>query len=82
VRRWMRGLRRSAEVSQKPMQPVSLAEGIELLPGLWVAVLQGQVVEAGRTPDQVVESLHRRNIRGAAIVRMPSERDVELVGLG
>ena len=62
--------------------PIRLAEAARHYPGKWVAIKDGEVVGVRETPDQLVDELFRREIQGAYIVRMPSELDHELVGLG
>lgn len=64
------------------MEPVRLADAIRAYPGKWVAIKNGQVVEARDTPDQLVLALHDRDIRDATIIRSPDEDEPELVGLG
>lgn len=50
--------------------------------GLWVALKDGKVVEARRTPYELVMVLHERDITDTTIVRMPGTDEPELVGLG
>ncbi len=61
---------------------VSLEEAVRDFPGMWVAIKDGKIVEARRTPDEVVLALHEREIRDAYVTRIPGEHDKELVGLG
>lgn len=42
----------------------------------------GEVVDARRTPDELVMALKERQIRDAIILRVPAENEAELVGLG
>lgn len=46
-----------------------------------MAIKDGRVVEAHRTPDELVETLYRREITDATVMRLPGEYDKELVGL-
>jgi hypothetical protein len=64
------------------MQVITLKQAVDDFPGMWVAIKDGEVVEARHTPDEVVLALHEREIRGAYVVRMPGEDDDELIGLG
>ncbi|MGH8931756.1 MAG: DUF5678 domain-containing protein [Egibacteraceae bacterium] len=64
------------------LQVVSLEEAVRDFPGMWVAIKDGKIVEARRTPDEVVLALHEREIRDAYVTRIPGEHDKELVGLG
>jgi hypothetical protein len=50
--------------------------------GCWIALKNGQVVDARSTPYELVDSLHDREIRDTTIIRVPSESEAELVGLG
>lgn len=61
---------------------ISLEEAVRDVPGAWVAIKDGKVVEARRTPDEVVLALHEREIQDAYVTRIPGEHDKELVGLG
>jgi hypothetical protein len=62
--------------------PTRVAEDLSGLAGMWVAVKDGRVIEAGRTPDAVGMRLRARNIRDAAILRVPGEGEPDLVGIG
>jgi hypothetical protein len=50
--------------------------------GSWVALKGGRVVEVRRTPYELVAALHERDITDTTVVRIPSEDEPELVGLG
>ena len=50
--------------------------------GSWVALKDGGVVEASRTPYELIAALNARNIVDTTIIRIPSESEPELVGLG
>lgn len=69
-------------MATKRTRVVQLTDAVQQLPGKWVAIKDGKVVEAGATPDQVVAALQRRDITGAYVTRLPAEDDKELVGLG
>lgn len=64
------------------LKPTRLAEGFQDYPGMWVAMKAGRVVEVRPTPDELVEVLARRGIEDATVMRVPSEHNKELVGLG
>jgi hypothetical protein len=50
--------------------------------GCWIALKNGRVVDARGTPYELVASLHDRGIHDTTIIRVPSEDEAELVGLG
>ncbi|MGH8910417.1 MAG: DUF5678 domain-containing protein [Egibacteraceae bacterium] len=66
----------------KRLQVVTFDEAVRNFPGMWVAIKDGKVIEARRTPDEVVLALHERDIQDAYVTRIPGEHDKELVGLG
>jgi hypothetical protein len=68
--------------SVRALTPVRVAEGLEDLAGMWVAVKDGKVIDAGKTPDAVGMKLRARQIRDAAILRVPGEGEPDLVGIG
>jgi hypothetical protein len=69
-------------MASTPLPPQQLAPDLTEYAGLWVAIRDGRVVEAHRTPDELVAALHRRDITDATVMRLPGEYDKELVGLG
>ena len=69
-------------MASTPLPPQQLAPDLTEYAGLWVAIKNGRVVEAHRTPDELVAALHRRDITDATVIRLPGEHDKELVGLG
>lgn len=69
-------------MAARKLQVISLEQALRDFPGMWVAIKDGQIVEARRTPDEVVLALHEREIRDAYVTRIPGEHDKELVGLG
>lgn len=81
VRRWRRETARTGPVVKR-MEPIRLAGILREYAGLWVALRDGKVVEAGETPDQLVMALQRRAITDATIMRAPGPEEPELVGLG
>jgi hypothetical protein len=70
------------ERSVHAFTPTRLAEDLHEFAGMWVAIKDGEVVEAGRTPDAVGMKLRARQIRDAAILRVPGEGEPDLVGIG
>lgn len=60
----------------------TIAEAQREYAGAWVALKDGHVVEARRTPYELVQVLHERDITDTAIVRIPDLNEPELVGLG
>jgi len=60
----------------------TIADAQAEYPGLWVALKDGRVVEARRTPYELTMALHEHDITDTTIVRMPAEDEPELVGLG
>jgi hypothetical protein len=76
--RWL--LRRHRPI--RVMKPIRIADDLQGLAGMWVAVKDGKVVEAGRTPDAVGMKLRARQVKGATILRVPAEGEPELVGIG
>lgn len=64
------------------MERPSIVNIQERWAGLWVAVKDGEVVDARPTPDALVLALRHRDIVGATILRCPAEDEPELVGLG
>jgi hypothetical protein len=51
-------------------------------PGAWVALKNGQVVEARPTPYELIGVLHERGIKNTTVIRVPDPNEPELVGLG
>lgn len=62
--------------------PVDLSEALRSCPGMWVALLNGEMVEVRPTPYALVKALHERDIVEATIIRAPDVHEPELVGLG
>lgn len=63
-------------------RPRRLPQEVLNYPGKWVAIKEDRVIEVRETPDAVVAALHARDIKDATVMRVPSEHDKELVGLG
>lgn len=64
------------------MSTDELTTDIMRFAGVWVAILEGEVVAARPTPWALLMELHERDIVGATVMRSPDEDAVELVGLG
>ena len=60
----------------------TIAEAQREYHGAWVALKNSQVVEARRTPYELVQALHERDITDTTIIRIPDFNEPELVGLG
>jgi len=85
LRRWknslLRGYRAPVEPGRAatPIQTGMLADAVK---GQWVAMHNGEVVEAGATFHEVMVRLHDRDITNVTVMRVPAEQEAELVGLG
>lgn len=66
------------------MEPLRLSEMLQGLEGKWVALKDGEVIEAADNADALFKRLRSKKIRGASVLRVPTEKDheAELVGLG
>lgn len=82
VRKWLASLFRKKNERLGSMEPVRLAERLREYPGLWVAIVGNQIVDARETPDRLVQALSERDISNATIIRAPQLNEPELVGLG
>jgi hypothetical protein len=60
----------------------TLAELQRQYAGSWIALKSGAVVEARRSPYELMMVLRERDIRDVTVIRAPAEHEVELVGLG
>ena len=60
----------------------SLVEVQREYAGAWVALKDGEVVDARPTPYELIAYLHSRGIVDTTIIRVPSDSEPELVGLG
>ena len=66
------------------MEPLRLSEMLRGLEGKWVAIKDGEVVEAADSADALFKRLRSKQIRDASVLRVPTEKEheAELVGLG
>jgi hypothetical protein len=65
-----------------PKYPSSNVEVLREFAGRWVAVRDGEVVDANDTFDGLVVRLRELRERGTTIMRVPSEGEPEPVGFG
>ena len=64
------------------LEPIRLAELLNNVPGQWVALRDGEIVDARSKLDDLVRVLHERDITDVTVVRAPAEHEAEMVGLG
>lgn len=64
------------------VHPIHTRHLADQLAGQWIALQNGEVIEAGATFDAVMLSLHRQGITNVTVMRFPAEKEAELVGLG
>jgi hypothetical protein len=81
MRNWFLRLRKRAAMSDKSSTP-SIADIQGEYPGLFVALKNGEVVEAATTPYALIAALHTRGISNSTIIRVPDPQEPELVGWG
>ena len=60
---------------------INLAELQLEYAGLWVALRGTTVIEARRSPYELVQALRERGLKGS-IVRVPDNDELETVGIG
>jgi len=66
----------------RKMTPLSVSNQVRGAEGKWVAMKDGRVIVVAETPDEVYRQLHGKQVTGATLLRVPSEGEPELVGLG
>ena len=66
----------------RKLDPVHVGNLLREVPGKWVAIIDGRLVEVQETLDLLVIALKNRGIRDATIMRSPGEQEPLLVGLG
>jgi len=64
------------------LEPVHLAEALRQVPGKWVAVRKGEIVEVRETFDRLMLALAERELDDVTVLRSPDTHESELVGLG
>jgi len=62
--------------------PIRLADLLREVPGQWVALRDGEVIEARGSLDELMGVLASRNIKNVTVLRAPAEGESELVGMG
>ena len=74
--------RRGRSTGMRQLAPVKIAELLREVPGQWVAIRDGKIIEARRTADEVMAALARRCIAEAVVLRSPERNEAESVGIG
>jgi len=64
------------------LDPIPVAQMVRAFEGNWVAIKNGEVVQAAETPGLLSLRLKEGQIRNATIVRARRHDETELVGLG
>lgn len=64
------------------IQPIEIGALLRQVPGKWVAIKDGALVDVQETPYKLFESLRSRGIKDATVIRAPAEDEAQLVGLG
>lgn len=83
MRRFIRKLLRMR--NQKPvskLEPVLRSELVRGLSRKWIALRDSEIIEVQETPDALYSALHKKQISGATVIRVPGEHEPEMVGLG
>ena len=76
------GARYGPLVASPRPEPIRTNQLAPEVRGHWIAMKNGEVVDAGRTFDELQPRLHERDITDVTVMRVPSEHEPELVGLG
>jgi hypothetical protein len=80
--RWSRRIARRGARKMAPLDPVRLAEILRGYEGHFVAIRDGEIRAAHRTPDGLHLALIEHDIVDATILRVPDFNEPELVGFG
>ena len=80
--RWTRLMNMWRRARGRQKEPVQIASLLRQVPGKWVALVNGDLVEVQETLDLLVRALKDRGIRNATVMRSPGEEEPLLVGLG
>jgi hypothetical protein len=64
------------------LAPVQIADLLRQVPGQWVAIREGEIIEARPTADEVMAALADRCIVDAVVLRSPERHETEFVGIG
>lgn len=81
MRNWLQWRRRKNVTNNRVPRP-SISDIQVEYSGLFVALKNGEVVEAAQTPYELIAALHRRQISDSTIIRVPDPQEPELVGWG
>jgi hypothetical protein len=76
----MAQLQEGDDVAQ--LQPVDMAPLLRQVPGKWVALRNGEIVEVRDTLDALTVALEERGLSDVTVLRAPAEGETEMVGLG
>lgn len=63
-------------------EPVAIGELLRQVPGKWVALRNGEIIESRETLDQLALVLKQNGIKDVTVMRAPGTGEVELVGFG
>lgn len=74
--------RRGGSNDVQQLEPVRIAGLLREVPGQWVAIRNGEIIEARATPDELIAALRSRSINDATVMRAPTEHEAEYVGIG
>ena len=75
-------VRRGGSNDVQQLEPVRIADLLRQVPGQWVAIRDGEIIEAKGTPDELIAALKNRCINDATVMRAPTEHEAEFVGIG
>jgi hypothetical protein len=64
------------------LQPVDMAPLLRQVPGKWVALRNGEIIEVRDTLDALTVALEERGLSDVTVLRAPAEGETEMVGLG
>lgn len=83
ARHWTRSAERRGTFGMSHhVPPVELADLLRQVPGKWVALRHGEIIEEHATLDELMFRPHDRSITDATVMRAPAEHEAEMVGLG
>ena len=75
-------VRRGGSNDVQQLEPVRIADLLREVPGQWVAIRNGVIIEVRATPDELILALKDRCISDATVMRAPTEHEAEFVGIG
>ena len=64
------------------LHPVDIAPLLRQVPGKWVALHNGEIIEVRETLDALTVALEERGLSDVTVLRAPTEGETEMVGLG